>query len=895
MNPLTVQHTSKQYGAVDGAGGGRRETRSRSPHPYRRRGNSLLVRTNSRRQLDESRFAGLATRPSTSNSSESGTEADDERGGSYLKVLPAPPLRGRKGLRGATPEKHTPAVSPLPTPPLVEDVATSYFTTVSPPKKEPAPAEGQRQDVLEKYTKRKRAEVTRRGLETLLLLSIGLITYQQASTAASLQNWGPEIAGFLFAVTCLCLAYPLRISWTYLRLWKTPVYAFRRGFHIPSRFDPGALLYPVFVPPFVAASLFRGLPDPMLPNMILGLSSLPPLLVPCSPYTGVHRYLHWAFSLSPLVAARLTESFSAAMPPTLRYKSQGSVTLETLTLLQPLHDVLVPTLNFLVTTSLDPAELQLLAVALINLFLFAASPQAEILKSLLWLGGVMLFLSCRQVLAWEVTLARIPNWRFRREKRKLKSGWGNLDIRLCRQLRSLASSRKLEVASAGDDSSDDSPFQPLLKLQKTLTLDVYQSPRSTANGQPQSAAEISSFDLLRNTPKTTPRRNTFSAEETRGRLRKTTAGGFLKRLPIPSLTGFLRLTSSQAWVRRQMYALYTYTVVLVVILLPIRLYVRKHALSQNEPFGWALAYLFGNIPQFRFQVVYHSLERWIRLPILQSEEPASAELRGLVYTRQVQLGPANTRLAICAYCVVVLLTGITSVLHLTSVVEVDTRRKVFHGIMVAMLLPTIFVDPCFIALALALILAIFLLLDLFRASQLPPISRPLTNFLAPYVDGRDHRGPIIVSHIFLLIGCAIPLWLSLAGLPRTGSDPWAGWEVTGRDLSMVSGVVCVGMGDAAASLVGRRYGRTKWCWGGGKSLQGTVAFTVAVTVGLTMSYTWLILGGWKNAGDIAWITILWKVTAAAAGASMTETLCTSANDNVIVPLTLWLMVRGLDI
>ena len=895
MNPLNVQHTSKQYEAIGGVDIGRQETRSRSPHPYRRRGNSLVLHTDSRKQLDEPRFAGLATRPSTSNSSESGTEADDERGGSYLRVLPAPPLRGRKGLRGATPEKHTPAVSPLPTPPLVEDVATSYFTSVSPPKKEPATADGQRQDILEKYTRRKRAEITRRGLETSLLLGIGLVTYQRVSSAVTLQSWVPEIAGFLLAVTCLCLAYPVRISWTYLRLWKTPVYAFRRGFHIPSRFDPGALLYPVFVPPFVAASLFNGVPDSMLPNMILGLSSLPSALVPCSRYIGVHHCLHWALSLSPLIAAKLIESSSAALPPALKYKTQGSVTLETLTLLQPLHDVLVSTLEFLVTTSLDPAELQLLSVALINLFLFAASPQAEILKALLWLGGVALFLSCRQVLAWEVTLARIPNWRFRQEKRKQKSSWRNLDIRLCRQLKSLASSRRLEVASAGDDSSDDSPLQPLLKLRKTLTPDVYRSPRGTANGQPQSAVEPSGLDFFRNTPKTALRRNTFSAEETSGRLRKTTAGGLLKRSPTPSLAGFLRLTSSQAWVRRQMYALYTYAVVLFVILLPIRVYVSKHALSQNEPFGWALAYLFGNIPQFRFQVVYHSLERWIRLPTLEGREATFGELHGLVYTRQVRLGPANTRLAICAYCVAVLLTGIASVLHLTSVVEVDTRRKVFHGIMVAMLLPTIFVDPCFIALALVLILAIFLLLDLFRASQLPPISRPLTNFLAPYVDGRDHRGPIIVSHIFLLIGCAIPLWLSLAGLPRTGSDPWAGWEVTDRDLSMVSGVVCVGMGDAAASLVGRRYGKTKWCWGGGKSLQGTMAFTVAVTIGLMMSYTWLILGGWKQAGDTAWITIVWKVTVAAAGASMIETLCTSANDNVIVPLALWLLVRGLDI
>ena len=852
---------------------------------------SLVTGSTNQRAQDAS---VTASRPSTSNSSDSGTEADNERGGSsYLRVLPAPPLRGRKGLRGATPEKHTPAVSPLPTPPLAEEVATSFFTHVSPPQKEPPVPEKKRQHIREKYTKRKRAEITRRALETFLLLGIGLATYRQASTAATLQRWGPEIAGFLLAMSLLYLAYPARVAWVLFRLWKTPVYAVRRGFHIPSQFDPGALLYPVFVPPFVAASLFRQIPGLMLPNMVLGLSSLPTKIIP---YSEVTNSVHWAISMSPLFAAKVAESFAAGLPTALKYTSEGSIKSEAISLLHPLHVALVPALDYLVTTSLDPAELQLLSVALINLFLFSSSPQAQILKALLWLGGLTLFVSCRKVLCWEVTLARIPNWKFQREKRGERSFLQSLDMNICHQLITLTTSRRSEKSSEQDDSDNDFTFRPLHKLKKTLTLEVHRAPYSSMNGQPRSALESTgTVRSAGNSPAKPIRRNTFSAEDGEHRLKKTTPGGRVKRSMTPKSSAFLDLTSSQALVRKWMYAIYTYAVVLLVILVPIRIYVSKHALLQHEPFGWALGYIFGNIPDIRFQIVYHSLERWIRLPATESHSVMMDYLTGVEYIRQVRLGPANTRLVMCAYCVTVLLIGIAAVLKLTSVVEVDTRRKVFHGIMVAMLLPTIFVDPCFIALALALILAIFLLLDLFRASQLPPISRPLTNFLAPYVDGRDHRGPIIVSHIFLLIGCAIPLWLSLAGLPRWGGDPWAGWEVDGRDLSMVSGVICVGMGDAAASLIGRRYGKTKWFWGGGKSLEGSLAFTVAVTAGLMMSYLWLILGGWMKTNRIAWYFVAGKAALAAAGASMTETLCTSANDNVIVPLALWLLVRGLDI
>src|SRR5690606_34478248 len=127
-----------------------------------------------------------------------------------------------------------------------------------------------------------------------------------------------------------------------------------------------------------------------------------------------------------------------------------------------------------------------------------------------------------------------------------------------------------------------------------------------------------------------------------------------------------------------------------------------------------------------------------------------------------------------------------------------------------MLLPATYIDPAFAALALSIVLGVFLILDLIRASQLPPLSKPIATFLAPYVDGRDFRGPVVISHIFLLIGCAIPLWLALAALPRTGTGYSAGWELRTRDVSMVSGVICVGLGDAAASLIGRRYGHRKW-------------------------------------------------------------------------------------
>ena len=374
-----------------------------------------------------------------------------------------------------------------------------------------------------------------------------------------------------------------------------------------------------------------------------------------------------------------------------------------------------------------------------------------------------------------------------------------------------------------------------------------------------------------------------------------------------------------------MYAAYVYACVLLVILGGIREYVGRFALSGREPVGWALGYLFGGLGAFRFEVVKANLESWICLPDLQSGEEPLTRSDGSVPALVVKLqqhvrrlfeehlgtgaaGGANTRLALSAYWLGVIVIGLGVVLRLSPVCEVDTRRKVFHFMMVAMFLPTAYVDPTYVALALELVLAIFLLLDLLRASQLPPLSKPIAWFLTPYVDGRDLRGPVVISHIFLLIGCAIPLWLSLGSLGRLGEGALSGWEVPTREVSMVSGIVCVGLGDAAASLIGRRWGHRKWLWGGGKSVEGSVAFASAVFVGLMAANVWLRAGGWPITSSTAdfdiitgwqssssWVVIVLKTMVCASIASLTEAVLTGGNDNVVVPVVLWTCVKSIGL
>jgi dolichol kinase len=692
-------------------------------------------------------------------------------------------------------------------------------------------------------------------------------------------------------VILLYLLYPVQRVYHARRAGYSPKSSLRRGLHIPSRFDPAPLLYPLFLPLVVSVSLVSASRDYILPNIVLGIASLPVQILPfflSQPHLNV---FHWFLTVLPLTfVAGLAKSHT-----------------EQMTLLYPLHNYTVQTVDFLTTTSLDPAEQYLLATILIDLYLLGRSAQSEILKALLWLGGPLLFVTCLRPLKWELALARIPSWRFRESSRRSRSSYSllqTLDRILCQRLVQLVASHKFSQVHDSEEDEDvehiltkdngapnlSLTMNGLVKHPTTDVLDQSCAPAIEPDSRGRRSDSIQPSVLDHDFG--IPRRHTLPAvESSQPPSQRTTPRRRRKHSVNEISQSFLALTPAQAAVRRWAYAGFVYAAVLLIILGPIRLYVSLFSLGGYEPFGWALGYLLGNVPQFRMWVSSNGLATWIHLPD-PSEHTTLGQVGWVESARQNTLGPANMRLVLCVYCLAVLLVGMTAVLGLSSTVEVDTRRKVFHGTMVAMLLPTVFIDPCFTSLALILILAIFLLLDLFRASQLPPISKPLTAFLAPYVDGRDHRGPVIVSHNFLLIGCAIPLWLSLAGVTRGGQDPWAGWDINFRDVSMVSGVVCVGMGDSAASLVGRRYGRHIWYWGGGKSVEGSLAFTAAVTVGLAAGYAWLRVGGWVSQQWESPVLILGKAWLAASGASLTEAVLTGANDNVVVPVMLWLLVRA---
>ncbi|OBT45717.1 hypothetical protein VE00_03959 [Pseudogymnoascus sp. WSF 3629] len=880
---------------------------SRSPHPYHRHNPELR---RARHNLSTTSSRDQSPRPTSSSDSyaidgpilhsedlyrhstdsDSGTEADDEH---FLLGLPAPRSRPRKGLRGlerSSSSSPSPALSAVD----LQQSARQQEYISDALKTLKTEEERRARETWEKFRATRKTEVLRRVLEVVLLLGLGQIVYSgNGRVTASL--WKKEFTYQAAIMGSLMVLYPIRLSY-----YLTSQNSFKRwpSLRIPATFDPAPLLYPSLLTNFVTTLLSSSNQGIVLPNIILGISSLMPELLPSFAKGEDVAALRWFLSCIPLFTWQ-------SQPNLLQDKSllpENNISPEILVLICPLHQATCSVLRYLTTTSLLETELQLLSISLINILLLSTSPQMVILQALMWGGGLSLLISCGFALRWVIALERIPRWRFKRSGntlgRPIKSTSKSiLKEPLGKLSEILHFDRPLTLDSEDDVSSAVQRVRPMrLKtdLTKSNTVQFEKGSISAVSEEPEEEF-ASRFDgaLTDLTNRERNRRNTFPSIRSPKRQSGLTASGRKRRSASSSLQGFYNLTVAQATIRKGLYAAYVYLCVLLIIFAGVRTYVGNVALSGAEPIGWALAYMFGNYPWLRMQVLTLNLDHWIPVPERLPAVPVTYFHGPWISHLRSNIGLANTRLLISAYWLAIIILGLTIVINLSSTVEVDTRRKVFHFMMVAMLLPATFIDPTYAALALSLILAVFLLLDLFRATQLPPLSKPIAYFLTPYVDGRDLRGPVVISHIFLLIGCAVPLWLSLGAVTRADD----GWEVLTRDVSMVSGVICVGMGDAAASLIGRRYGRRKWLWPGGKSLEGSLAFAVAVTVALMAAKVWLRVGGWEDGGAVgdSWGRTLGKAVLAAGMASTTEAVLTGGNDNVVVPVVFWLCVKGLRI
>jgi dolichol kinase len=81
---------------------------------------------------------------------------------------------------------------------------------------------------------------------------------------------------------------------------------------------------------------------------------------------------------------------------------------------------------------------------------------------------------------------------------------------------------------------------------------------------------------------------------------------------------------------------------------------------------------------------------------------------------------------------------------------------------------------------------------------------------------------MIVTHIYLLMGCALPVtatYILLSG--SVFPSDWTIWSL--------AGVVFLGIGDSAAAILGKKFGKSRWREMGAKTQEGSSYLVVSVS------------------------------------------------------------------
>ncbi|KAH9093119.1 hypothetical protein Ae201684P_008779 [Aphanomyces euteiches] len=221
----------------------------------------------------------------------------------------------------------------------------------------------------------------------------------------------------------------------------------------------------------------------------------------------------------------------------------------------------------------------------------------------------------------------------------------------------------------------------------------------------------------------------------------------------------------------------------------------------------------------------------------------------------------SSKLMVAGYWIVVLavVVPVCPILAKQLGLKQIVSRKLYHVLAVLMFLP---VDM--LRLSYGVAVGVFVVVECIRALAVPPFGRHIALFIRVYLDHRD-EGRVVLSHTYLLLGCALPTWI-LSGLPASS---------TSFVLIANAGVLALGIGDAMGAAVGSTMGKTKIV--GKKSLEGSIAmFASMVIVSFAChSYHWdFVQGKYASAIAFASATLL---TAALEAITMQI-------DNLVLPL-----------
>ncbi|KAK9266375.1 hypothetical protein L1049_027343 [Liquidambar formosana] len=222
------------------------------------------------------------------------------------------------------------------------------------------------------------------------------------------------------------------------------------------------------------------------------------------------------------------------------------------------------------------------------------------------------------------------------------------------------------------------------------------------------------------------------------------------------------------------------------------------------------------------------------------------------------------RLSLCMYWMGVIYASVLRFYKISknSKIERILLRKYYHLMAVSMFLPALIYQPKFLDLAFGAALSVFLVLEIIRVWRIWPLGHLVHQFMNAFTDHRD-SDLLIVSHFSLLLGCALPIWMS------SGFND--------RPLAPFAGILSLGIGDTMASMVGHKYGVLRWSKTGKKTIEGTAAGITSVLAACSVLLPLIASTGYIFTQH--WSSLLFAVIVSGLLEAYTAQL-----DNAFIPL-----------
>ena len=203
-------------------------------------------------------------------------------------------------------------------------------------------------------------------------------------------------------------------------------------------------------------------------------------------------------------------------------------------------------------------------------------------------------------------------------------------------------------------------------------------------------------------------------------------------------------------------------------------------------------------------------------------------------------------------------------------------RKLFHLLAVILFAPTLIFYDEFVSLAFGVGLCGLVFTEFVRIAQdaFPYLSITINSYFALFIDRRDNNRGMVLSHIYLLLGIAIPVWAY--GYLSLHCSAWEG--MNGLKYLKHIGWISVGVGDSFAAYIGTLYGKTKWRLYNGKRLSRSIEGSVACYSSMVLTSAAILY----VEGILSTVSFV-NVAVVLAAVTILEAYCSDI-DNLVLPI-----------